>query len=101
MITTCTKCGGAYGAGSEEQANESVRLCYSCRFGPVAGRPEPSIYHNAHDARIRAEALEDAAQIADEQALARASGQGAYEAGWRQASLTIARVIRFRKRNGT
>ena len=31
MITTCTKCGSLYEAGSEEQAYESVRLCFSCR----------------------------------------------------------------------
>ncbi len=30
-ITTCTKCGSLYEAGSEEQANEQERLCYSCR----------------------------------------------------------------------
>lgn len=31
MITSCTKCGGAYEAGSEEQAYEPVRLCFTCR----------------------------------------------------------------------
>ncbi len=31
MITTCTKCGRAYEAGSEEQANEPERFCFDCR----------------------------------------------------------------------
>ncbi len=31
MIATCTKCGGLYEAGSEEQAYETVRLCFRCR----------------------------------------------------------------------
>lgn len=30
-ITTCTRCSQAYEAGSEEQANEPVRLCFGCR----------------------------------------------------------------------
>lgn len=30
-VTTCTECGGLYEAGSEEQANERVRLCFACR----------------------------------------------------------------------
>lgn len=29
-ITTCTSCGKAYEAGSEEQANERVRACPDC-----------------------------------------------------------------------
>lgn len=33
-ITTCTKCGSLYEAGSEEQANEQERLCSSCRLAP-------------------------------------------------------------------
>ena len=37
-ITTCTRCGNAYEAGSEEQANEPAgedgrgRLCFTCRL---------------------------------------------------------------------
>jgi hypothetical protein len=31
MITTCTSCGSAYEAGSEEQAYEPIRYCFSCR----------------------------------------------------------------------
>ena len=30
MITTCTTCGKAYEAGSEEQANEPTRFCAPC-----------------------------------------------------------------------
>jgi hypothetical protein len=30
LITTCTKCSQLYEAGSEEQANEPVRLCARC-----------------------------------------------------------------------
>jgi predicted nucleic acid-binding Zn-ribbon protein len=30
MITTCTQCGQAYEAGSEEQANETKRYCTNC-----------------------------------------------------------------------
>ena len=29
-ITTCSRCGGLYEAGSEEQANEPGRLCLTC-----------------------------------------------------------------------
>lgn len=36
-ITTCTKCGGLYEAGSEEQANERVRFCSDCLRGTPAG----------------------------------------------------------------
>lgn len=32
--TTCTMCGALYEAGSEEQANELVRLCVACRTKP-------------------------------------------------------------------
>jgi len=32
-ITTCSRCGGLYEAGSEEQANEPDRLCRSCVRG--------------------------------------------------------------------
>lgn len=31
-ITTCSKCGCVYEAGSEEQANETHRWCPSCRI---------------------------------------------------------------------
>jgi hypothetical protein len=31
MITTCTTCGDLYEAGSEEQANEPERFCFTCR----------------------------------------------------------------------
>ncbi len=37
MITTCTKCGKLYEAGSEEQANEPGRLCLSCIRGETSG----------------------------------------------------------------
>jgi hypothetical protein len=30
MLTNCSRCGKLYRAGSEEQANEPNRLCYSC-----------------------------------------------------------------------
>lgn len=30
-ITTCSQCSKAYEAGSEEQANEPVRICPMCR----------------------------------------------------------------------
>jgi hypothetical protein len=30
MITTCPRCEKAYDAGSEEQANEPDRLCWTC-----------------------------------------------------------------------
>lgn len=36
MITTCTMCGVLYEAGSEEQANEPGRLCFSCRAAVVS-----------------------------------------------------------------
>lgn len=32
MTTTCTTCGKAHEAGSEEQANETVRECHQCRI---------------------------------------------------------------------
>ena len=32
MTTTCTTCGKAYEAGSDEQANETVRECQQCRI---------------------------------------------------------------------
>lgn len=32
MITTCTKCGNCYDAGSEEEANEPERFCPTCRL---------------------------------------------------------------------
>ena len=38
-ITTCTTCGQAYEAGSEEQANEPVRICPSCRAAPAKKDP--------------------------------------------------------------
>lgn len=31
MITTCSKCGICYEAGSNEVANEPIRYCFSCR----------------------------------------------------------------------
>lgn len=31
MITTCTRCGALYEAGSEEQAYERDRFCFDCR----------------------------------------------------------------------
>ena len=37
-ITTCTGCGHAYEAGSEEQANEAERFCFECR-GADQGPP--------------------------------------------------------------
>jgi len=40
MITTCTTCGRAYEAGSEEQANEPTRFCFECR----KRRPAPTQY---------------------------------------------------------
>lgn len=40
MITTCTRCGGLYEAGSEEQANELERFCLACRrAGPGGTEP--------------------------------------------------------------
>lgn len=42
MITTCTDCGGAYEAGSEEQAYERERWCFRCReFRKMRDRGEP------------------------------------------------------------
>lgn len=42
MITTCTKCGKLYEAGSEDQANEPDRLCRECAM--AAGYfPPPEI----------------------------------------------------------
>jgi hypothetical protein len=40
-ITTCTKCGGLYEAGSEEQANEPERFCPSCRKPTAADGKGP------------------------------------------------------------
>jgi len=38
-ITTCTRCGALYEAGSEETANESVRVCPLCSDAcPGCGR---------------------------------------------------------------
>lgn len=47
MITTCTDCGQAYEAGSEEQANEPTRWCPRCRglrgIGvPLAEQTDPA-----------------------------------------------------------
>jgi hypothetical protein len=38
MITTCSRCGALYEAGSEEQANEPDRLCRRC-FAAAKRRP--------------------------------------------------------------
>lgn len=35
MITTCTKCGALYEAGSEEQAYEPERFCFQCVKQPL------------------------------------------------------------------
>lgn len=39
-ITTCTECGKAYEAGSNEEANEPVRYCWKCwRAHKEPGKP--------------------------------------------------------------
>lgn len=43
-ITACTYCGGLYEAGSEEQANEPVRLCKTCK--PMCG---PRYFYRHYD----------------------------------------------------
>jgi hypothetical protein len=41
-MTTCTRCGVVYEAGSEEQANERFRWCPSCRIcTDCDGRGQP------------------------------------------------------------
>ena len=44
--TTCTFCGKAYEAGSEEQANESFRLCKSCAVRNGIRVPPEHVYQN-------------------------------------------------------
>jgi hypothetical protein len=40
MITTCTECGRAYEASSEECANEPQRECFRCRMNDRNADPE-------------------------------------------------------------
>lgn len=42
MITTCTRRGGLYEAGSEEQANEPERFCFTCRKIPQPAATPPT-----------------------------------------------------------
>lgn len=44
MITTCTKCGDLYEAGSEEQAYEPVRFCSICREEEKMGKTIKGFY---------------------------------------------------------